>query len=108
VTELVNSAPDLIVANGTPVVAARKQATATIPIVFAILNDPVGQGFITSLARPGGNITGFTLIEFEMVGKWLEMLREMAPGVRRAALMFNPETGPFPAPVRSRPGIYRH
>jgi len=95
VTELVNSAPDLIVANGTPVVAALKQATATIPIVFAILNDPVGQGFITSLARPGGNITGFTLIEFEMVGKWLEMLREMAPGVRRAALMFNPETGPF-------------
>jgi len=95
VTELVNSAPDLIVANGTPVVAALKQATATIPVVFAILNDPVGQGFITSLARPGGNITGFTMIEFEMVGKWLEMLREMAPGVRRAALMFNPETGPF-------------
>jgi putative tryptophan/tyrosine transport system substrate-binding protein len=95
VTELVDSAPDLIVANGTPVVAALKQATAKIPIVFAILNDPVGQGFITSLARPGGNITGFTLIEFEMVGKWLEMLREMAPGVRRAGLMFNPETGPF-------------
>ena len=95
VAELVSSAPDLIVASGTPVIAALKQATATMPIVFAILNDPVGQGFITSLARPGGNITGFTMIEFEMVGKWLEMLKEMAPGVRRAALMFNPETGPF-------------
>ena len=62
VAELVNSTPDLIVANGTPVVAALKQATATIPIVFAIVNDPVGQGLITNLARPGGNITGFTLI----------------------------------------------
>src|SRR5262249_3559403 len=67
VAELVNSTPDLIVANGTPVVAALKQATATIPIVFAIINDPVGEGLITNLARPGGNITGFTLIEFEMV-----------------------------------------
>ena len=95
VAELLNSPPDVIVANGTPVVAALKQATATIPIVFAIINDPVGQGFITSLARPGGNITGFTLVDFELVGKWLEMLREMAPDVRRAALMFNPETAPF-------------
>jgi putative tryptophan/tyrosine transport system substrate-binding protein len=95
VAELVNSAPDLIVASGTPVIAALKRATSTIPIVFAIVNDPVGQGFITSLARPGGNITGFTMIEFEMVGKWLELLKEMAPAVRRAALIFNPETGPF-------------
>jgi putative tryptophan/tyrosine transport system substrate-binding protein len=95
VAELVSSAPDLIVAGGTPVIAALKQATSTIPIVFAIVNDPVGQGFITSLARPGGNITGFTFIEFEMVGKWLELLKEMAPAVRRAALIFNPETGPF-------------
>jgi ABC-type uncharacterized transport system substrate-binding protein len=79
VAELLNAAPGLIVANGTPVVAALKQATATIPIVFAIINDPVGQGFVASLALPGGNITGFTLLDFEMVGKWLEMLREMAP-----------------------------
>jgi putative tryptophan/tyrosine transport system substrate-binding protein len=76
-------------------VAALKGATSTIPIVFAVVNDPVGQGFITSLARPGGNITGFTMIEFEIVGKWLELLKEIAPGVRRAALVFNPETGPF-------------
>jgi putative ABC transport system substrate-binding protein len=95
VTELVNSAPDLIVAGGTPVIAALKQATSTIPIVFAIVNDPVGQGFVASLARPGGNITGFTMIEFDMVGKWVELLKEMAPAVRRAALIFNPETGPF-------------
>jgi putative tryptophan/tyrosine transport system substrate-binding protein len=95
VAELVNSAPDLIVAGGTPVIAALKRVTSTIPIVFAIVNDPVGQGFITSLARPGGNITGFTMIEFEIVGKWLELLKEMAPAVRRAALVFNPETGPF-------------
>ena len=93
VAELLKSPPDVIVANGTPVVAALKQATATIPIVFAIINDPVGQGFITSLARPGGNITGFTLVDFEMVGKWLECSR-MAPDVRRAALMFNP-AAPF-------------
>jgi ABC-type uncharacterized transport system substrate-binding protein len=95
VAELVNSAPDLIVAGGTPVIAALKRVTSTIPIVFAVVNDPVGQGFITSLARPGGNITGFTMIEFEIVGKWLELLKEMAPAVRRAALVFNPETGPF-------------
>ena len=93
--ELVSSGPDLIVANSTPVVAALKQATRTIPIVFAVINDPVAQGFIASLARPGGNITGFTLIEFPMLGKWLEILNEMAPNMRRAALMFNPETAPY-------------
>jgi putative tryptophan/tyrosine transport system substrate-binding protein len=95
VAEIVSLMPDLIVAGGTPMVAALKGATSTIPIVFAVVNDPVGQGFITSLARPGGNITGFTMIEFEIVGKWLELLKEIAPGVRRAALVFNPETGPF-------------
>jgi len=83
------------VAGGTPVIAALKRATSTIPIVFAIVNDPVGQGFVSNLAHPGGNITGFTAFEFEMVGKWLELLKEMAPAVRRAALIFNPETGPF-------------
>jgi putative ABC transport system substrate-binding protein len=95
VAELVRSGPDLIVANSSPVIAALKQATRTIPIVFAVVVDPVGQGFISSLARPGGNITGFTLIDFVMLGKWLEMLKQMAPGVRRAILLFNPETAPF-------------
>jgi putative ABC transport system substrate-binding protein len=95
VAELVNSAPDLIVANTSAVVGALKQATATIPIVFAVINDPVGQGFVPSLAHPGGNITGFTLLEFEVVGKWMELLKEMAPQVTRARLLFNPLTAPY-------------
>jgi putative ABC transport system substrate-binding protein len=92
--ELVKLAPDVFLANGTPVIVALRQATTSIPIVFAVLNDPVGQGFIASLARPGGNITGFTLIEFTMVGKWLEMLKAMSPDIVRASLMFNPQTSP--------------
>ena len=99
--EVVNSAPDLIVANSTPVLAALKQATHSIPIVFAVLNDPVGQGFVASMARPGGNITGFTFIDFTLIGKWLELLKEIAPSVRRVALMFNPQTAPYyPAYLR--------
>jgi putative ABC transport system substrate-binding protein len=88
--ELVSSAPDLIVASSTPVLAALKQATHTIPIVFSVVNDPVGQGFIASLARPGGNITGFTFIDFPIIGKWLEMLKEIAP-----TFMFSPATAPW-------------
>ena len=95
VAELVNSAPDLIVANSSPVVAALKRATHTIPIVFAVVSDPVGQGFVASMAHPAGNITGFTLIEFEMVGKWMELLKDMAPGIRRTTLLFNPVTAPY-------------
>jgi putative tryptophan/tyrosine transport system substrate-binding protein len=94
-TELVKAAPDLIVGHSTPVAAALKQATRTIPIVLVAVNDPLGQGFVASLARPGGNITGFAFVEFTMVGKWLELLKEMAPGVRRVALMFNPQTAPY-------------
>jgi putative tryptophan/tyrosine transport system substrate-binding protein len=93
--EIVRSAPDLIVANSTPVLAALKQATRTIPIVFAVVNDPVGQGFVASLARPGGNITGFTYIEFALIGKWLELLKEIAPSVMRVTLVFNPQTAPY-------------
>jgi len=93
--ELVNSAPDLIVASSTPVIAALKHATRSIPIVFAMLNDPVGQDFVATLARPGGNITGFTFIDFPLIGKWLEMLKEIAPKVRRVALVFNPQTAPY-------------
>jgi ABC-type uncharacterized transport system substrate-binding protein len=95
VAELVNLAPDLIVAHSSPVAAALKQATRTIPIVIAMVNDPVSQGFVASLARPGGNITGFAFVEFPIVGKWLEMLKEIAPGMRRAALIFNPQTAPY-------------
>src|SRR5262245_26529865 len=73
--ELVGSPPDVIVANSTPVIAVLKQATRTIPIVFAMVNDPAGQGFVASLARPGGNITGFSFVDFPMIGKWLEMIK---------------------------------
>ena len=94
-TELVHSAPDLIVGSGTPITAALKEATSTIPIVFNLVNDPIGQGFVASLSRPGGNITGFTFIDFPLIGKWLEMIKEIAPGVRHIALIFNPDTTPF-------------
>jgi putative tryptophan/tyrosine transport system substrate-binding protein len=77
------------------VVAALQRATRTIPIVFAIVNDPVGQGFVASLAHPAGNITGFTLIEFEMIGKWMGLLKEMAPRIGRTTLLFNPVTAPY-------------
>src|SRR5215472_1877202 len=92
--ELVALAPDVIVGNATPVTRALRQATSSIPIVIVGVNDPVEQGFVSSLARPGGNITGFALIDFQMVGKWLEMLQEAAPSVTRAALMFSPDTSP--------------
>jgi putative tryptophan/tyrosine transport system substrate-binding protein len=95
VTELVSSAPDLIVASSSSLVAALKQATSTIPIVFSLVIDPVGQGFVASLARPGGNITGFTIMDFPTVGKWLELLKEIAPGVRRMTFMFSPPTAPW-------------
>ena len=93
--ELVDSSPDLIVASSSPVIAALKQATSTIPIVFSVVNDPLGQGFIASQARPGGNITGFTFVEFAMIGKWLELLKEIAPGVKRIRLLFNPQTAAY-------------
>jgi putative ABC transport system substrate-binding protein len=92
--ELVALAPDVIVGNTTPVVRALRQATSSIPIIMAAVNDPVEQGLVSSLAHPGGNITGFMFIDFQMVGKWLELLKEAAPGVSRAELMFNPDTSP--------------
>jgi ABC-type uncharacterized transport system substrate-binding protein len=94
-SELVRSAPDLIVGSGTPITSALKQATDTIPIVFNVVNDPVGQGFVATLSHPGGNTTGFTFMDFPMIGKWLEMLKEIAPDVRRMTLMFNPDSAPF-------------
>jgi putative tryptophan/tyrosine transport system substrate-binding protein len=95
VKELVDQSPDVIVGNSSPVLAALHQATTSIPIVFAVVNDPVGQGFISSLARPGGNITGFSFLEFEMVGKWINMLTGVVPNLRRVVLMFNPITAPY-------------
>ena len=89
--ELVALAPDVLVAaTGTATVAPLLQATRTVPIVLAIVIDPVGAGFVESLARPGGNATGFTLYEYSMSGKWLELLKGIAPGVTRVAVLRDP------------------
>jgi putative tryptophan/tyrosine transport system substrate-binding protein len=92
--ELVGIKPDVILAFGTPVTAALQRETRTIPIVFAIVSDPVGEGFVASLSHPGGNITGFHNSEASIGGKWLELLAQVAPGVKRAAMIFNPDTAP--------------
>jgi putative tryptophan/tyrosine transport system substrate-binding protein len=89
--EMVDLQPDVTLASGTVPTAALQQETRTIPIVFAIVSDPVGAGFVAGLARPGGNITGFISMEAGMASKWLELLTEIAPGVKRAAAMFNPD-----------------
>ncbi len=95
VAELVSLAPDVIVGNSTPVLTALRKATTTIPIVFTVVNDPVGQGFVSSLARPGGNITGFSFVEYPIVGKWIGILKDVYPDLSRVALMFNPDTAPY-------------
>ncbi|MGA7208191.1 MAG: ABC transporter substrate-binding protein, partial [Pseudolabrys sp.] len=92
--ELVALQPDLIFSSSTPTTVLLLQQTRTIPIIFAIVADPVGSGFVASFPRPGGNATGFTTLEPTMAGKWLELLKEIAPRVNRAALLFNPATMP--------------
>src|SRR5499433_3225050 len=93
--ELIALQPDVILAQGTPLVAALQRETRTIPIVFASVADPIGSGFVASLPRPGGNITGVMLYEASVSGKWLAMLKEIAPRLERAALVTNPKTAPF-------------
>jgi putative ABC transport system substrate-binding protein len=93
--ELVNLRPDVILARATPGIAALVQETKTIPIVFVSVSDPVGQGFVSSLAHPGGNITGFTAFEFSMGGKLMQTLKEIAPAIKQAAVVFNPRTAPY-------------
>ena len=89
--ELAALGPDVPVAGtGTAIVAPLLQATRTVPIVFVVVIDPVGAGFVDSLARPGGNATGFTIFEYRMSGKWLELLKEIAPRVTRAAVLRDP------------------
>ena len=127
VAELMRLAPDVILANSSPVMALLRPATNTIPIVFVVVNDPVGQGFISDLAHPGGNVTGFSFIDPEIVGKWINLLGDVKPDLSRVALMYNPDTAAYydhylrsfkalpqqtnvevdAAPVRSAPEIER-
>ncbi len=93
--ELVGLNPDVLVAATTPATAALQAETRTIPIVFAVVSDPIGSGFVASLAKPGGNITGFINIEASLSGKWLELLREVAPSVSRVGFLFNPQTASY-------------
>src|ERR1700759_2863487 len=93
--ELVQLAPDVLLGHGTPAAVPLKQATSTILIVFSGVNDPVSQGSIPSMAHPGGNITGFSFLEYSMIGKSLEMLKRIAPQSTSVAIMFNPETYPY-------------
>jgi putative ABC transport system substrate-binding protein len=92
--ELVNLHPDAIFGQTTPAIDALARETQNIPIVFVTVSDPVGSGFATSLTHPGGNITGFTFVESAMGGKWVELLREIAPSTGHVALLFNPATAP--------------
>jgi len=93
--ELAQMPPDLIVATSTPVMAALREQALGVPIMFVQVTDPVGNGFVASLARPGGNITGFTNFEFSIGTKWLEALKQIAPRVTRVALIYNPETASY-------------
>jgi putative ABC transport system substrate-binding protein len=92
--ELVALRPDLIVGHSTPVVEALHQETQVIPIVFVVVSDPIGSGFVTSFARPSGNITGFSVMQSSITGKYLSIMRELKPALTRAAVMYNSETSP--------------
>jgi putative ABC transport system substrate-binding protein len=99
--ELVGLQPDVIVGQTAPVVAALLRRTRAVPIVFVSASDPVGAGFVESLARPGGNLTGFTNFEYAMGGKWLEILKEMAPGMARVAVVLNPDNPSAPGQLQA-------
>jgi hypothetical protein len=88
--------PEVILASTTPTMTALLQQTRTIPVVFATVGDPIGSGFVASFPRPGGNVTGFVTIEGSLGGKWLELLKEIAPHVNRVALLLNPATATYP------------
>jgi putative tryptophan/tyrosine transport system substrate-binding protein len=97
-TKQAAASPDVRFTSNSDQTGASQRATQKIPIVFTVVNDPVGSGFVESWARPGGNITGFANFEPSIAGKWLEVLKEIAPDVTRVAILFNPETAPAPLP----------
>jgi putative ABC transport system substrate-binding protein len=92
--QLIGLTPDVILASSTTNLTALRQATSIVPIVFVQVSDPVEQGFVTSVTRPGGNLTGFSMYEFSVGGKWLDLLKEIAPALARVGVMFNPDTSP--------------
>jgi ABC-type uncharacterized transport system substrate-binding protein len=92
--QLIGLMPDVILAATTVNLEVVRQATSTVPVVFVQVSDPVAQGFVASLPKPGGNLTGFAGTEFSIGGKWLDLLKEIAPGLARVAIMFNPDTAP--------------
>ena len=93
--EILDLAPDLVLCGGTPSTLAMQQATRTVPIVFAFVSDPVGQGIVSNLAHPGANLTGFSYFEPAVAGKWLELLKEIAPAMTRVVFIFNPVSSPY-------------
>jgi putative ABC transport system substrate-binding protein len=93
--ELIRLEPDVIFSQSTPALAAAQEATRSVPIVFTGVSDPVQQGFVTSLAHPGGNITGFSNYEFSIAGKWIELLKQFSPELTHVALLFNPDAAPY-------------
>src|SRR6476619_507812 len=93
--ELVALQPDLILSHNTPTTAALVQQTRTIPVVFPLVSNPVGSGFVASFPRPGGNVTGFDVSEPTQAGKWVELLKEIAPRVARVAMLFNPASATY-------------
>jgi putative ABC transport system substrate-binding protein len=94
VAQLIGLQPDVILTASTTNLTAIREATTTIPIVFTEVSDPVAQGFVASLTKPGGNLTGFSMYEFSIGGKWVDLLKEIVPGLARVAVMFNPDTSP--------------
>jgi putative ABC transport system substrate-binding protein len=92
--QLIGLMPEVIVASSTTNLMAIQQATDTVPVVFLLVSDPVEQGFVTSMTKPGGHLTGFSMFEFSVGGKWLDLLKEIAPSLARVAVMFNPDTSP--------------
>lgn len=92
--QLIGLMPDVILASSTTNLAVLQQATSTVPVVFVQVSDPLAQGFVANLTKPGGNLTGFSLYEFSIGGKWLDLLKEVAPALARVAVVFNPDTSP--------------
>ena len=101
--KLIAMGPDVLLGTSTPAVAALRKQTNTIPIIFLAVSDPVGSGFVESYGHPGGNVTGFASFEYSMAGKWLELLREIAPSLQHVGILFNPKSTPGGGPFYTRP-----